>query len=218
MFHGWDRQQQGVPISTRDFSSPLIGLMLSRSQGGDIMRTISLLLACVLPLAACNNGGEVHEENASIAEVQNKVSQAVKSDSFVQPGRWESRVTVEEMVVPGMGMDLTKQMQERTQAQTHSSCLTAEEAKRPKEDFFTGDNKNCRYDRFDMGSGKIDAAMKCTEGPLTQTVTLKGDYTPDAYNMQMAMQADGGQASAGGMRMKMRVDAKRVGECTGKES
>ena len=48
-------------------------------------------------------------------------------------------------------------------AEAHRSCLTPEEAKRPKEDFFAGAAKNCRYERFDMGSGKIDAVMKCTE-------------------------------------------------------
>jgi hypothetical protein len=180
------------------------------------MKPIIIIAACALPLAACGKSGEVHEENASVAEVQEKVARAAKSDSFVRPGQWESRVTIEEMVMPGMGVDMTKQMQSHAQTQTHQSCLTPEEAKRPNEDFFTGDSKGCRYDRFDMAGGKIDAAMRCAEGPLTQTVTLKGAYTPTTYSMQMAMQAQGGGGQEG-MRMRMRVDAKHVGECTGQE-
>jgi hypothetical protein len=183
------------------------------------MKTISLLAACALPLAACNNSPEVHEENASIAQVQDKVAKVVNGDAFVRPGRWESQVTVQEMVVPGMGVNLADQMTgDASQTQKHSSCLTAEHTKRPQEDFFTGANKNCRYDRFNMADGKIDAVMKCTEGPMSQTVNLQGSYTPDTYAMQMAMEAQGAEGSPAGMRMKMRVDARRVGECTGQES
>ena len=36
--------------------------------------------------------------------------------------------------------------------------------------------------------------------------------------MQMSMKAEGGAGLEAGMTMKMRVDAKRVGECTGKEA
>jgi hypothetical protein len=101
--------------------------------------------------------------------------------------------------------------------ETAKSCLTPEEAKRPKEDFFAGDNKNCRYDHFTMAGGKIDAVMKCSAEQASQTMTMKGDYTPDTYNMQMSMKAEGGKGYDAGMTMRMRVDAKRVGECTGKE-
>jgi hypothetical protein len=181
------------------------------------MKTTSLLVLTALTLAGCNNSPEVHEENASIAEVQNKVAAATGNESFVRPGRWESKVTVEEMTIPGMSGNMASQMNSSMgQVQTQASCLTPEEAKRPKEDFFTGDNKNCRYDRFNMADGKIDAVMKCTEGGTSHTMTLNGAYTPETYNMRMAMEAGGGDA-AEGMRMKMRVDAKRVGECTGKE-
>ena len=180
------------------------------------MKTVYCLAACMLPLAACNNSPEVHEENASVAEVQNKVANAVKGDSWVRPGRWESKVTIEEMSIPGMG-DMTEQMKGMgNRIETQASCLTEEDAKRPKEDFFSGDNKNCRYDNFNMGGGKIDAVMKCGDGQATQVMTLTGGYTPDTYNMQMSMQSQGGAQA--GMKMRMRVDAKRAGECTGKES
>jgi hypothetical protein len=98
-------------------------------------------------------------------------------------------------------------------------CLTPEEARRPGGEFFTGkESKDCRYERFTMAGGKIDAAMKCTVEQATQTMTMKGAYTADTYNMQMSMKAEGGEGYDAGMTMRMRVDAKRVGECTGKEA
>jgi hypothetical protein len=68
-----------------------------------------------------------------------------------------------------------------------------------------------------MGDGKIDAVMKCSEGGATQTMTMAGTYSGDSYKMGMTMESAGG-ASQAGIRMKMRVDAKRIGACREKES
>ena len=183
------------------------------------MRYSTVPTACALALAACNQGPAVHEENASVAEVQQEVAKATGGDSFVRPGLWESKVTIEEMSMPGMPAEMAAKMPSfEGRIETGQSCLTPEEAKRPKEDFFAGDHKNCRYDHFTMAGGKIDAAMKCTVEQATQTMTMKGAYTADTYNMQMSMKAEGGQGYDAGMTMRMRVDAKRVGECTGKEA
>ena len=183
------------------------------------MKYTIALIACVLPLAGCNNSPQVHEENASVDEVQKEIAKAGGADSFVRAGLWESKVTLEEMSMPGMPKELAERMAGTTgKVETSQSCLTPEEAKRPKEDFFAGDNKNCRYDHFTMSGGKIDAVMKCSAEGATQTMALQGGYTPDTYNMQMSMKSEGGQGPNSGMTMKMRVDAKRVGECTGKEN
>ena len=190
--------------------------MLGSDNKGMEMRAILLGCACTVALAACSKGPEVHEKNASVAEVANKVADAGGAASFVRPGRWESTVTIEEMTIPGMSKEMADNMPgfERRQ-QTSSSCLTEEEAKRPKEDFFAGANKNCRYDRFTMADGKIDAVMKCTEQGATHTMTMQGSYSPTTYNMHMSMEGAG--QGAAGMSMKMRVDAKHAGQCTGKE-
>ncbi len=179
------------------------------------MKPAAVLLACALPLAACSTEPEVSARNATVEDVAEQVADASGGDSFVRPGKWRSRVQIEEFELPGAppaAASAMRNMQER--AQVHESCLTAEQAKRPKEDFFAGSNKNCRYDHFNMGGGKIDAVMNCTGEGMTQTMAMQGTYGPDAYQMRMSMKADSGPA--GGMTMKMRVDAKRVGECDGK--
>src|SRR5687767_631559 len=115
------------------------------------MRYSVVLIAFAVPLAGCDNSPQVHEENASVAEVQKELEKAGGSDSFVRPGLWESKVTIEEMSMPGMPREMASKMPSfKGRVETGQSCLTAEEAKRPKEDFFAGDNKNCRYDHFTM--------------------------------------------------------------------
>jgi hypothetical protein len=49
---------------------------------------------------------------------------------------------------------------------------------------------------------------------MTQTMSASGSYTPTTYSLDTAMNGSGPQS---GMRMKMHVDAQRVGECTGKD-
>jgi hypothetical protein len=180
------------------------------------MKSAAILIAGALPLAACNKGPEVKAENATGEQVAKQVADAGGAGSFVRPGRWESKVTIEEMTIPGMSADMSSQMKSfNGRMETDVSCLSEEDARRPKEDFFAGENKNCRYDRFTMAGGKIDAVMKCTGEGAAQTMTMQGSYSPNTYNMRMTMQ--GGGEDVAGMSMKMRVDAKRVGQCTGKE-
>jgi hypothetical protein len=177
----------------------------------------AFLIACALPLAACNSDPEVSAENASTQEVSEKVAAAAGSGNFINPGLWRTSMTIEEMSIPGMAPEAAAEMKKmQGQTQSDEKCLTEEEVKRPKEDFFGGED-NCRYERFNMGNGKIDAVMNCSGEGVSQKMTMAGTFSGDTYNMRMEMQpAAGGERR--GMGMKMRVDAKRIGQCTGEES
>jgi hypothetical protein len=182
------------------------------------MKHALALLVCASALAACDREPKVDARNASAEDVAEQVADAGGSDIFVRPGKWESRVQVEEFELPGAPPQAKEAMRGmHDKAMVSESCLTPEEAKRPKEDFFAGKNKNCRYDHFTMGNGKIDAVMKCTGEGMAQTMAMQGSYSPDAYQMRMSMKADAGVGPPGGMTMTMRVDAKRVGECDAKQ-
>lgn len=183
-----------------------------------MMKPVVCVAASVLALAACNKGPSIDLHNASTNEVGKAVQQSgvMSSDSMVQPGLWESKVSVLEMNIPGMPPQYAAKMKEEMAKQRNESskhCVKPEDVKKPKEDFF-GADKSCRYDHFTMGGGKIDIAMVCKQENMTNTTTMSGTYTPTTYSMDMNMNGSGPQQ---GMTMKMHVDAQRVGECTGKE-
>lgn len=184
------------------------------------MKRAALLIACALPLAACNKSPKVDLKNAT----GNQVAQAVKQsgvmsgDTMVEPGLWQSKVAVLEMNIPGMPAqfaDRMKQSMAARQHQTTTHCLTKEDVKRPKEGFFAGGDKSCHYAHFTMGGGKIDIQMVCKQEESTQTTDMSGTYTPTSYSMDMSSHGSGGGQA--GMTMKMHVDSQRIGECTGKE-
>jgi len=186
------------------------------------MKTILCVIACALPLAACNKGPQVDEKNASIAEVAQKVRASAGDQAFVRPGLWESKVTIEKFEVPGMPPEMAqrmKTMMAQNQEHDFQTCLTAEDVKRPKEDFFAGKDNQCRYEHFTMGGGKIDAAMHCGgKGGGTQVMQMAGTYSPDSYRMQTSMDMKGGGGPEGSMAMTMRIEAQRVGECKSGQS
>ena len=182
-----------------------------------MIRHAAMVLAAALPLAACGSEPEVDARNVSVEEVAEQVADARGGEGFVRPGKWRSSVQIEEFELPGAPPEVASAMRGmHDKAQVYENCLTPEEARRPKEKFFAGANKNCRYDRFTMGNGKIDAVMKCDGDGMDQTMAMQGSYGPEAYQLQMSMKADAGSGPPGGMTMRMRVDAKRVGECDGK--
>ena len=177
-----------------------------------------LLLALpLIALAACGNEPEVKLENASVSEVAEAVKKEGGDASFVNPGKWQQTASLIEIEAPGMPPEARQMMQKAMgEAQVHEVCLTPEQAKNPKEDFFTGADKNCRYEHFNWGDGKIDLKLNCKHPQAVQTMAMVGSYSPEAYTMTMTMTNAGG-GPAGEMTMKMKVDAKRIGECDGKE-
>lgn len=179
------------------------------------MMRIAILLAAVALTACGRSEPEVDARNATVGEVAEQVREATRDSNFIRPGKWLSQVTFQEIDAPGMPPAVREQMRGMmAKNDSYESCLTPEEVKRPKEDFF-GADKSCRYEHFTMGGGKIDIRMQCKGEGGTQETTMTGSYTPTTYSMDMASNATGGEQS--GMTMKMHVDAKRVGECTGKE-
>ena len=72
------------------------------------MKTTAFLIAFALPLAACSKQPEVHADNATAEQVAKKVAASGGAASFVRPGRWESKVTIEEMTIPGMPKEMAR--------------------------------------------------------------------------------------------------------------
>ncbi|MFL6789415.1 MAG: DUF3617 domain-containing protein [Sphingomicrobium sp.] len=177
-------------------------------------------VALALPLfclAACSSEPEVKMENASVGEVATEMRKTVGKDSFVEPGQWEQTVTMVKIDAPGMPPEARQMMQQAMgKAQVHALCLSPEQAKSPKEDFFTGADRNCRYEHFNWGDGKIDLKLNCKHPGASQTMAMVGTYSPKAYSMTMTATNVGGRAEEQ-MVMTMKVDAKRTGECDGKE-
>ena len=178
-------------------------------------RNILLVTGALLGLSACDSGKGVSAKNESVESVQNKVADAVASGEFMKPGQWAGTVKITDMTMPGMEK-LPPQMQEQMKArlaQGHSfeNCLTPEDARDPKARMAENSGGKCTYDHFEMAHGVIDAKMSCTSEAGPRTMTMKGTYSGDSYEMEMASTGQG--EGPAGMSMKMQMSAKRTGAC-----
>lgn len=185
------------------------------------MKYVLLLVTAAAALSACNKSPTVNAKNATPEEVAKKVQESGADQGMtVEPGLWQSKVTIEKFEVPGMPPEIAERMKSvMAQGSVHDSqtCLTPEDVKKPKEDFFAGKDTTCRYDHFTMGGGRIDALMHCGKKEGGQTMRMAGSYASESYQMQMATEADTGDEGGGAMQMQMRVEAHRVGECSAKQ-
>ena len=180
-----------------------------------------VLITCFAALAACNKSPDISVKNASVGEVAEKVREAAAGQTLVDPGRWESKVTVLDVEAPGLPPQYAQQMKQtvaKVQGGTVATCLTEADIKKPHENFFAGRSKNCRYDHFTMSGGTIDAKMSCAAGErgATMSMTINGTYSAENYEATMTMDSAGGGRMSG-MKMKSRTESHRVGECKGDE-
>ncbi|WP_025290666.1 DUF3617 domain-containing protein [Sphingomonas sanxanigenens] len=175
------------------------------------MRTASSALIALLALAACGESDEVKLENASVADV----AEATKDKATtvkLKPGQWRTTAELVSIDVPGLPKEVADQIgQSAAKSSTTEDCVTQEEADKPQE-MLARDNGECRYDRFQMGGGKIDAVMRCkgTEQPGEMQISMSGNYQPERYDVaaEMVMTQQGKTIT---MRLKSRSE--RIGEC-----
>jgi hypothetical protein len=176
------------------------------------MRSIVLLpLAATVILSACNSA----DKPKSPEEVKREMAAVERP----QPGLYRTTSKIVSFEVPGMAPAEAERMKAMfsTTSQGREYCLTKEEAAKGWE----GATKklaegNCKYDRFEAGSGALDAKLTCETGQgMKSTIAMNGVMTSTGSNMTMSIAQAAPQmpASKGGITMVAEVKSERVGDC-----
>lgn len=124
----------------------------------------------------------------------------------VQPGQWESTVTIHSIDMPGAPPEVAKMMKGKTTMQKY--CISPEQAaKGPRE--MLKQNPSCRFTRYAMAGGKLDTAMTCNQDGGTMTAQASGSYTPTSFNLTSTAVMSGKMA----MTMRSTSTGRRLGSC-----
>jgi len=128
---------------------------------------------------------------------------ASAADMPVTPGKWQITTTVESMSMPGLPPSVAASMLKKPIVV--SSCVSADAAANGPRDLIAKTNGSCRYTRYNISGGRIDAAMQCT-GAGPQTIAIAGTFTADAYDIRSQM-------SGAQMTSTAHAVGKRIGPC-----
>lgn len=134
-----------------------------------------------------------------------------------KPGLYSQSMTISKFEIPGAPPEVAKAMQgAMTKAQEHQFCLTAEMAEQGYREMFdkVGGNGGCKYDRFDVSGGKIDAVLKCANATEGQgTITMSGTVSEEGSDVNVSVDQQGGKAPMANTKIAMHVTSKRIGDC-----
>lgn len=148
------------------------------------------------------HSGSLRHFNLAIA-VTGVAAAPVVAAPVVNPGEWETRIVVEQMVMPGMPPGALDAM--KGQPTVVRSCMTPQDAEARPEKLLNAD-KNCTAKRFNFAAGRIDAELVCRTPQGPATITMAGSFTPTTTTMQSRM-------VSGPMTMVSRVSSRRLGPC-----
>ncbi|WP_379545950.1 DUF3617 family protein [Qipengyuania sp. DSG2-2] len=176
---------------------------------------LALVAAVPLILAAC--GDAPTEVDPNDAEAM-----AELADNMVKPAAGEYEVTSEliDFEISGLPKDqsdMMRGMMEGGFSQTTKYCLTEEEAEAGFEESIRemqSAQGECDYKKFAASGSSLEAEMTCN-GPdgSVANMAMEGSLSETEQDITMTMDATSPEMPGDGMKMKMRMQSKRIGEC-----
>lgn len=177
------------------------------------MKYIATLIATAA-LAACSQQSSTTTTSANTADGNTTTTTTTTTSKSgidvpsaaslgLQPGKWETKITVSEMVVNG-----TKQPAPPT-GQPVLSCLTPEMAAKGPGEMLKKGGADCTSTNTSYSGGKINAEMTCKLPTGTMSSVTTGTYSPTTISTDVDATVTGRMS----MKQKIHTEARRVGDC-----
>jgi hypothetical protein len=124
----------------------------------------------------------------------------------LQPGLWQTTVTIKSVTMPNAPASMMRAMQGHTT--NVKQCVTAQDAARGPHDLLKS-APSCRFTRYAMAGGRFSAAMSCAQGGGSMNSTVIGAFTPTSFSADSNVVMTGGA----GMTMASRITSRRLSDC-----
>lgn len=159
------------------------------------------MLLTAAALAACGKSGDTDNAAANVAETApDKIVPGLYRQATMLIDLKDSSLEGEQAAAAAKAIGTT---------QTAERCVTPEMVDNPQQLVREDVDPACTVERSQWTGGRIDFAMSCPENDeLTGgSFALTGTYDRKEYHFEL------NATGAGEDRMKMRVDAERIGDC-----
>lgn len=162
----------------------------------------ALLAGCSAGEGDADAGGDV-----TAAEVAQKAEAAgIKP----QPGLYKTTLVMTGLEIPGAPADLEGHGAGMTT--TTETCLTQADVDKGFEELMKqGQSGECRYERFDIAGGDIDAVMVCATPQGEARMEMDGTVSATRAQYNATMKVDMGEV--GMTTMSFTGQQERVGDC-----
>jgi hypothetical protein len=128
------------------------------------------------------------------------------------PGLWEETLVYALDGVNGSEAAAAHMRSTLPSPQPRRTCVTMSDLQNPQGLFLAGAEQSCRFGRFAMSDGRIDAAGDCSDGHgQTMHVEGRGSYTPTGYDFSFT---GTGQTGRLALAFRGRDSGRRVGVCS----
>lgn len=179
------------------------------------MRPIHTLpLAAAIALAACGGANDAEEGALTGEEI------AAEAQGMIQPraGQYRAKVELLEFDAPGMPDEAKQQMQQifarGLTEDDNLFCMTEQDVAQNGAEQMVKNlaESDCVMNSFEVAGGSIVADMQCAgTGGGPGKVHMEGQMTAESSTMTMDMDQE--MPNVGALKMKMRVNSQRIGEC-----
>ncbi|WP_324826832.1 DUF3617 domain-containing protein [Qipengyuania zhejiangensis] len=174
------------------------------------MRMIFLAGAAALSLSACGSDGADADGDGTISNEE--VAEAARD--MVKPLAGQYRATTElvSFEAPGAPPEAVEMMR-GAMSRSFEYCMSQEDADKGFEEMAReSQDDSCKFEKFDVDGGSIDAVMACSGGSGEEMrMTMQGNGTPTGSDMTMTMQ--GTIPGQGEGKMVMNTKHERIGDC-----
>lgn len=131
---------------------------------------------------------------------------------LLMPGAWRETVVFALDSVNGSDELAAHMSKALPNPAPRDACLTASDLRNPQGIFLAGAEQSCRFARFTMADGRIEAAGDCSDGH-GQTMHVEGSGTYSATGYDFTFKGTG-QAGRLTLAFRGRDSGRRMGVCT----
>lgn len=166
--------------------------------------------AGLLALSACGgSGGEGQGNGASAAK--GGAGGGEELAATLQPGAYE--VTTEFVTIEGPNLPPAVAESMKGQKETKRNCVTQADLDKSKGGLFADEEqaKECSKNDISLANGRMTGSMTCGSGDQASTFEVDGRYSANTYEADMKM-------TVGGATTRIKMNARRVGDCTAEEA
>ncbi|MDE8650185.1 DUF3617 domain-containing protein [Novosphingobium album (ex Liu et al. 2023)] len=180
------------------------------------MKRIVEMAGVALALSLLAGCGSKENADTGPKTMEQAKQEASKLDR-PEAGQYKQTIEITRFEIPGMPKEQADQMKGMMQnAQVQEFCLTPAQAEQGFKDMFdkVGEGGECKYSRFDVSGGRIDAKMDCASKEQgTATFLLAGTVGPKGTDITVDVDQNNPKSPMGTAKIGMHMKTERTGEC-----